>query len=76
MAEYIKFIVIWAVFMVALGVITVLVPKLAARIDKVKEKYKVKQDSSPLGQTSFMEPAEGQTEQKENQQIAEKQRTE
>ena len=64
--------------MVALGLITVLVPKIAAKIDKTREKYKDKKRENmySLGQTSFMEPAEGLDNPTENQDIAEEQRTE
>lgn len=40
MAEYIKFAVMWLLFMVLLGVITVAVPKIAAKIDQSRKKYK------------------------------------
>ena len=78
MPEFLKFIVIWAAFMLALGVITVLVPKIAAKIDKSREKYKDKKTENvySLGQTSFMEPAEGQDKTFENKDIASQQRTE
>ena len=60
MFDFLKFVIIWLLFMVLLGVIALIVPKLALKIDKAKEKYKgsKRENMYPLGQTSFMEPAE------------------
>ncbi len=68
MFEFLKFVIIWLLFMAVLGVIALIVPKLALKIDKAKEKYKgtKKESVFPLGQTSFMEPAE-KTESNENE---------
>lgn len=60
MWEYIKFAAIWVVFMLILGVVTLVVPKIAARIDKIREKNKGKtrENMFSFGQTSYMESAE------------------
>ena len=84
MPDFIRFVVIWLLFMVLMGAIALVVPKLASKIDKTREKYKnTKRDNMfPLGQTSFMEPAEGLETQKQeetvenNENIADGQRTE
>ncbi len=60
MAEYIKFAAIWVVFMLILGGVTLIVPKLAAKIDKLRKQSKAnkRENMFNFGQTSFLEPAE------------------
>lgn len=60
MWEYIKFAAIWVVFMLILGGVTLIVPKIAAKIDKIREnnKGKTRENMFSFGQTSYMEPSE------------------
>ncbi len=60
MWEYIKFAAAWVVFMLVLGIITLVVPKIAAKIDKIREnnKGKKRENMFSFGQTSYMEPSE------------------
>lgn len=60
MLEYIKFAAVWVAFMFILGGVTLIVPKISAKIDKIRENSKAKKRENmfSLGQTSYMEPAE------------------
>ena len=66
MIEYIKFAAGWVVFMLILGGVTLLVPKIAAKIDKIRQNTNKKENMFSLGQTSFMEPVETPEEGKTN----------
>lgn len=57
MLYYLKFVATWVLFMVILGVITLLVPKIAAKIDKIRKNTKKETEKPfPLKQNTYMTP--------------------
>ena len=73
MLEYLKFAAGWVVLMLIIVGVTLVVPFIAAKIDKMRENAKVgkRENMFSFGQTSFMEPAEGLDTQNQTEETAE-----